>query len=261
LLAASLRHDYSAIRFLSVLLGTSLIIACGCAINNVLDRPIDAKMTRTRQRGLVTGVISPRRAITAGSIVGLAGFLVLLIHVNKITVLVGAAGLFFYVVVYSWFKRHSWLSTLAGSVSGAAPPVAGYTAVTGRLDGAAVILFLILVFWQMPHFYSIGIYRLKEYKAAGLPILPAVKGLRRTKQEILIYTVLFTAAAISLSVFGYTGWTYAAVAATVGLFWLRQGLLGFKAADDNAWARRMFGYSLIILLLLSVAISAGTILP
>jgi heme o synthase len=237
------------------------VIACGCVINNVIDRDIDSKMVRTKQRALVVGLIKPPVAILYGLILGVVGFGILLAYINSLTAAVGAAGLFFYLGMYGYFKRRSWLGTLVGSISGAAPPVAGYTAVTAKLDGAAVILFLILVFWQMPHFYSIAIYRLKEYRAAGLPVLPAVKGIKRTKLEIFIYVVLFILATSSLYFFNYAGAIYAVIAGLLGLAWLRKAEQGFKAEDDSRWARQMFGYSLLILLALSAAISLGAILP
>lgn len=261
LLASSVKGSYDAGLFLSVLAGTSLVIACGCAINNVIDRKVDAKMKRTQSRAVTAGLIKPWQAIAFGLLLGAAGFIILLALVNGLTAAVGATGLFFYLVMYSYFKRRSWLGTLVGSVSGATPPVAGYTAVTGQLDKTAAILFLILVFWQMPHFYAIGIYRLKEYKAAGLPILPIAKGLKRTKLEIFIYTSLFTLAALALTILGPAHSTYAIIAGLLSIFWLRQAIAGFSTENNDGWARRMFGYSLIVLLLLSATISVSAILP
>ena len=218
-------------------------------------------MSRTKQRALVTGLIKPVQAVAYGVVLGILGFAILLVFVNTLTAAVGATGLFFYLAMYSWFKRRSWVGTLVGSVSGATPPVAGYTAVSGHLDKASALLFLILVFWQMPHFYSIAIYRLNEYKAAGLPVLPAVKDIRRAKLEMFIYAGVFTFAALSLTFLGYTGQVYALMAGAAGCFWIWQAIKGFSAADNNKWARRMFGYSLVILMILSVSISLGALLP
>jgi len=261
LLASSLGWRFNFGTFVEVLIGTSLIIACGCSINNVIDRDIDAKMKRTENRALVTGQIKPWQAIIYGICLGVIGFLTLLLLVNAMTATVGAVGLFFYVIVYSWFKRRSWLGTLVGSVSGATPPVAGYTAVTGQLDITALVLFLILTFWQMPHFYAIGIYRRREYQAAGLPILPLSRSIRRTKIEILIYVCLFFMASISLTFLHKTGMLYFIIAAGLGMFWLYHALSGFEVKDNDKWGRQMFGYSLLILLVLSAAISVGAVLP
>ena len=157
---------------LKTLGGSSLIIASACVFNNYIDRDIDSKMTRTKNRTLVRGAVPDPIALLYGSLLGVIGFGVLIIYTNVLTVLVGATGMFFYVVMYSIWKRRSPYGTLVGSISGAVPPVAGYSAVTNSLDVGALILFLVLVFWQMPHFYAIAIRRREEYKEAGIPVLP-----------------------------------------------------------------------------------------
>ena len=179
---------------LAMLVGTSLVIASGCVLNNYLDISIDKQMARTKKRALVTGTITSKNALIFATILGLSGEIILLIFTNLLTALIGLFGLFVYVIVYGAAKRRSTHGTLVGSLSGAVPPVAGYTAVTGSLDWAALTLFLILVCWQMPHFYAIAIYRYNEYKAAGLPMLPIVKGIRATKLQILNYCLFFVAA-------------------------------------------------------------------
>lgn len=243
------------------LLGTSLVIACGCVINNYIDRNLDRRMKRTRHRALVTGRIPLRNAAFYGAILGVIGFRLLLSYTNGLTAGIGAIGLFFYLVMYSFYKRRSWLGTAVGSISGATPVAAGYTAVSGRFDQAALILFLTMVFWQMPHFYAIATYRLKDYRAAGLPVLPAQKGTHRTKVELLVYISLFTLAAVTLTVRHYAGYTYMAVMLCMGLYWLEEGVAGFKARDENAWARRMFFLSLVTLLVYCASLSVAAILP
>ena len=244
------------------MVGTSLVIACGCVINNYIDRGLDQHMTRTRHRSLVTGKIPIRNALIYGIILGAIGFWLLLTFTNNLTALIGAIGLFFYLVMYSFFKRRSWLGTVVGSVSGATPITAGYTAVTGHFDTAALLLFLTLVFWQMPHFYAIAMYRFKDYKAAGLPVLPVKKGYRRTKIEMLIYILLFTATATSLTIWRRdTGYVYMAVVLIIGLYWLQEGIAGFGVKDDSKWARHMFFLSLVALVIFCVSLSVGTLLP
>jgi protoheme IX farnesyltransferase len=218
-------------------------------------------MARTRQRSLVTGKIPLRNALVYGIILGVIGFRLLLGFTNHLTALIGLIGLFFYLVMYSFWKRRSWLGTAVGSVSGATPITAGYTAVTGHFDTAALLLFLTMVFWQMPHFYAIAMYRFKDYQSAGLPVLPVKKGYRRTKLEILIYVTAFTLAAIGLTVRHYTGYIYMAVVLSAGLYWLQEGIAGFKTGDDEKWARHMFFLSLIVLLVLCAALSVGALLP
>ncbi len=246
---------------IATIAGTSLVIASGCVYNNYLDRGIDAKMARTKKRALVQGMITTRSALLYATALGLVGFLVLGLYTNTLTTWLGLAALVVYVVFYGIGKRRSVHGTLIGSVAGAAPPVASYTAVTGRLDSGALLLFLILVCWQMPHFYAIAIYRLKDYKAAGLPVWPIKKGLKSTKIQMTLYIVAFMVATTMLSVFGYTGYTYLVVMLGLSLTWLWLGFQGFRVIDDRAWARKMFLFSLLVIVLLSLMWSIDGILP
>jgi protoheme IX farnesyltransferase len=165
------------------------------------------------------------------------------------------------VVLYGFAKRKSVHGTLVGTLPGSASLVAGYTAVTGKLDVGALLLFLIMVAWQMAHFYSIALYRQKDYKNAGIPVLPVVKGAKRTKLEILLYTFLFVIFVTLLSVNRYSGLVFLLVMAPLGLYWLWRGLQGFNVKKDDKWGRQMFGFSLIVLLTLSVMLSFGSVLP
>src|SRR6202040_4019316 len=117
-----------------------------------------------------------------------------------------------YVVLYSFWKYRSSLATLVGSIAGAVPPVVGYCSVSNRFDTGAVLFFLILVLWQMPHFFSIAMYRLQDYSAAAIPVLPIKKGNHRTKVHMVFYILGFIMVAILLTVFGYTGYSYLIVA-------------------------------------------------
>jgi heme o synthase len=246
---------------IAALLGTSLVIACGCVLNNYMDRHIDAKMARTKKRALVSGQVSASAAIVYGIILGVLGFCVLGRYTNALTVAVGAVGLFFYLVVYGLAKRRSTLGTVVGSVSGATPPLAGYVAVTGELDTAAVLLFLILACWQMPHFYAIAMFRAKDYAAAGVPVLPVKKSMRLTKIYILLYIAAFMLAAGLLTFFGYTGYVYLGIIAILGLFWFLKGLQGFRSQPHEAWGRKMFLCSLLVLLGLCFILSVDAFLP
>jgi protoheme IX farnesyltransferase len=238
---------------LAILAGTSLVIACGCVLNNYLDRGIDKKMERTEKRALATGEISARAAIIYAVVLGTLGTLALVLFTNTLTAVIGLFGLLAYVVIYGYAKRHTVHGTLVGSISGAIPPVAGYTAVANQLDTAALLLFVILVCWQMPHFYAIAIYRLKDYKAAGIPVLPAVRGLRATELQMLFYVAAFTLAASLLTVFGYTSRVYLVVPVVLGAGWIAVWLA--DKTDTDHWAHRMFSVSLLVLMVLSLAIS------
>jgi protoheme IX farnesyltransferase len=176
-------------------------------------------------------------------------------------VLIGLIGIIDYVILYAYFKRTSVHGTLVGTISGATPPVAGYCAVSGRFDLGALLLFLVLVFWQMAHFYAIAMFRAKDYKAAGIPVLPVVKGMRATKIQIVAYIVAFILATLLLPVYGFTGYIYSVVVVSIGLLWLRVAIIGFNAKDDIVWARKVFKYSLIALLVFSIMVSLANILP
>jgi protoheme IX farnesyltransferase len=239
--------------FLSTLLAMSLVVACGCVLNNIIDRDIDHLMDRTKNRVIVKGLISLPIAFFYALILGALGFVIFYFGTNLLALSVAAIGLFFYVIVYSLFwKRRSTLGTTIGGIAGAVPPVVGYCAATHQFNAAAVILFLILFFWQMPHFYAISIYRLKDFAAAGIPILPIKKSIPYTKVCILLYIIAFTIVAVMPTLFGYIGWIYFSVALALGLIWLALGIKGFRTQDNRRWARKMFLFSILNITLLSL---------
>jgi protoheme IX farnesyltransferase len=244
---------------LALVVGVTSIIAGSCVTNNYLDRHIDARMKRTQGRALVTRDISVRSALIYALVLGIVGFASLIIYTNWLTDWLGAIGVVSYVIIYGYAKRTTRWGTLVGTISGAVPPVAGYTAATGRLDVAALLLFLLLVAWQMPHFYAIAIFRQKEYAAAGIPVWPIVKGLASTRLQIIGYTLLFTALVPLLTLYGYTGLTYLVIMAAISLWWLRTTLK--KHGNTERWARKLFGQSLLVLLVLSCMLALGPRLP
>jgi protoheme IX farnesyltransferase len=242
--------------FVAMLVGLCLVIASGCVFNNYIDRDIDHRMARTKKRALVMGDISARNALVYATILGLLGAVILGLFTNLLTLILALLGFFFYVVVYSMiWKRRSVHGTVVGSISGAIPPVVGYCAVTNNFDVVAVILFLILVCWQMPHFYAIATYRQKEYAEADIPVLPVAKGIRTTKLQIVVYITVFIIAAMALAIYGRTGVIYVLVMATLSLAWLRLALQGFKTRDDTKWARKVFLFSLLLITAFSAVIS------
>jgi heme o synthase len=241
--------------------GVALVIACACVCNNYIDRGIDKKMARTKERALVKGTISPVHAFVFAGVLGVVGFGTLALYTNRLTVALGVLAFVFYVGIYAVVKRTTTLGTIIGSVAGALPVTAGYVAARGAFDTGALLVFLVLTCWQMPHFYAIALYRLKDYKAAGLPVLPAVKGNHRAKLSILGYIVLFVVVTSLLTTFGYTGYVYLVGMTLVGVWWLYKALKGFNSGDDAAWARKLFGMSLMVLLAFSVLISLDAWLP
>ncbi|HSX16055.1 MAG TPA: heme o synthase [Candidatus Saccharimonadales bacterium] len=243
------------------IIGTTLIVMSACAANNLTDRGIDARMSRTKKRATVTGEVSPGRLLAIAIVFGLVGIAILLLHVNWLTALLGAIGYIDYVVFYAWTKRTTIHSTLVGTIAGAVPLVAGYTAVIGRFDLTALLLGLVMVFWQMPHFYAISIFRLKDYKAGGLPVWPVKKGVRSTQVWMIAYTVLYVLSVVSLTVFGTASASFAAAMAVLGVYWLYQGVNGFQSEQPEKWARGMFGFSLITLLALAGILAVSPLLP
>lgn len=259
-LAATL-YGFDLPALIGVLIGTAGVIASGCVFNNYLDRFIDAKMKRTRQRALVTHTVSNRAAILYGSGLGLVGFASLWFLTNPLTTLVGVVGFVWYVVIYGFAKRHTPWSTLIGTVCGATPPVAGYVALAGQIDAAAILLFLILVAWQMPHFYAIAIRRRDDYAAAGLPLLSITHGVDATRRQIVIWIVAFMVVTPMLTIAGYTGMVYLTASVALGVYWLSVALQTWKEPNQQKWAGRIFGISLLVLLLQSALIAVGHLLP
>lgn len=258
LLAASLQ-SFDLGLLLATLSGTALVIAAGCVFNNYFDRDMDKKMARTKKRALVIHSIPNWHALVLGVTLLLAGFGFLSLT-NWLVMLIGAIGFIDYVFLYTFIKRHSVHSTLVGSVCGATSMVAGYCAVTGQFDTAALLLGLLMTAWQMPHTYAMAMRRHDDYKAADIPIMPVVKGMEVTKVYTLVWIVVFTVAVSLLTVFDYTGWTYLVVMLGISLYWFTKGLRFYKG-DDVVWGKKMFLTSLIVLLTTSVMLSVGALLP
>jgi heme o synthase len=234
--------------FLATLIGVSLVVASGCDIDGIMER--------TKNRVLVKGLIDPKVSLIYASVLGIAGMLLLYVVANPLAMWLAVIGFVIYVGVYSlYIKRKSVYGTLIGSLSGAAPPVIGYCAVTGQLDMGALILLLIFSLWQMPHSYAIAIFRFKDYQAANIPVLPVIKGISVTKNHIILYILAFMVATLMLTLSGYAGYKYLVVAAAVSVWWLGMALRGYKATNDSVWARKLFVFSIIAITSLSVMMS------
>ena len=239
--------------YIAMLIGMSLVIASGCVYNNIIDRDIDQLMERTKNRVMPNGLIDPKVALCYATMLGILGLFILYFFTNPLTALIALIGLVIYVVVYSLcLKRHTTLGTAIGGISGAIPPIVGYCAITNNLDTGAIILFLILFFWQIPHSYAIAIYRLNDYKAAAIPVLPVKKGIKRTKISMLIFSIAFAIASILPTAFGYTGNIYLVISGLFGLGWFFLSLKGFFCKDNVIWARKMFSYSIVNITLISL---------
>ena len=250
-----------ALKFLAVLIGLALVIASACVFNNIWDAKIDAQMERTKNRALVTGQISKHSALIFGLILIIFGILCLLLFTNYYSLATALFGFIVYVFIYTPFKRKTVYGTLIGAISGATPPVVGYAAVANAFDISALILFLTMLFWQMPHFYSIAIYRLKDYSAAAIPVWPVVKGVRATKHQILFYILAFFIATVFLAFYSHAGYAYLTAVTALTFAWLWLAIKGFVVIDATLWARKMFRFSLIVLFVWCVTIALNSALP
>ncbi|MEL0628337.1 heme o synthase [Psychromonas aquatilis] len=251
------RGDVDLWLMCATLVGLSLIIASGCAINNVIDRDIDVVMARTRKRVTVTGEMSAFTALSHAAVLGVIGFGLLITYTTLAAVFFALFGYFIYVVVYSlYMKRKSVYGTFVGSLSGAVPPVVGYCAVTGVFDMGAVILLVMFSLWQMPHSYAIAIFRFKDYQAANIPVLPVSHGIDKAKRHIVIYIAIYALVVMLLPLNGITGSAFMAVACTTSLWWLFMALRGYRRdVDIVGWARQVFAFSIVNITALSIAMA------
>ena len=241
-----------------VLVGTTLVVASSCVFNNYLDRDFDKKMARTSHRALPSGRISTRTVLLYGSVLGIAGVAALSLT-HWLALLSALFGMFIYVVVYTaWLKRTSTLSTVMGAFSGSMPPLIGYVAVSGEFDLGALLLFAVLFLWQPPHFWALGIRRVDEYREAGFRILPVVRGIRRTKLQMLPYIVLLIPVSALLYVYDYAGIGYLIAALVLGVAWLALSVAGLKAKNDERWARGTFLFSIAYLMVTFVVMIVDT---
>jgi protoheme IX farnesyltransferase len=247
-------------RLILTLLGTMLVMASACVFNNYFDRDLDMKMERTRERGLPTGRLKPQTVLIYAIGLGTGGLAVLFAFCGVLAGIFGIVGMFVYVVVYTlWLKRTSTWSTSVGAISGAMPPVIGYVAVTGAVDLGAWLLFAMLFLWQPPHFWALGIRRKEEYRAAGFPLLPVVKGTRRTKFQMIPYVALLLPIPVLMYVYDYAGIFYLVISAGLSLAWLYLTLKGFRAKDDDAWAKQNFFFSINYLTVSLIVLVLNTI--
>lgn len=222
---------------IATLVGGSLSAAGANAINQVMDADIDRAMSRTRGRPLPTQRVGYRAALIFGVILGVVGFVWLLITTNLLAASLSSMGLLFYVFVYTLFlKRSSTQNIVIGGVAGAVPPLVGWAAVAGTLSLPAWLLFAIVFFWTPPHFWAAALNNDADYRAAGIPMLPVVVGPAMTVDHILNYC--FVTVGVSLLLVPWVGWIYLAAVIVLGV-WLVVGAVGLRANPDGAM--RYFG--------------------
>lgn len=247
--------------FSGVIIGTSLVIAGACVYNNLLDRKIDKKMKRTSKRSLVTGEISLRFAAIYATILVLGGLLLLRFTTNLTVVCIGIIGLVDYVILYGWAKRHTPYSTIIGSISGATSVIAGSVAATNGFNAPELMLFLLLVIWQMPHFYCIAMYRYADYASAALPVMPVVKTVATAKRRIMLWIGALVGMSALFTLWGYGGIISFVLLGGLSTAWLIDGLKNYYKLEPVKWGKRMFLFSLVVNLGLSLTIAISSVTP
>jgi heme o synthase len=243
----------------ATLIGGTMSAGGANAINQFVDRDIDAIMARTRRRPLPSHAIPPRNALVFGMGLGVAGFVWLLATVNLPAALLSSAALAFYVFVYTmWLKRSSPQNIVIGGAAGAAPALVGWAAVTGTVGWPAMVLFLIVFLWTPPHFWALSLRYERDYRAAGVPMLPVVAGVEATTRSILVYSVVLVASSFLLWPVGSMGPTYVLSAAVLGVvFMVRAGQLRTRRTARTAMS--LFRYSIVYLALLFGAVALDTL--
>jgi heme o synthase len=231
-------------------LGIGLAAAAGAVVNQILDQRIDAQMARTRNRPLPGGRIGERDALAFAMGLGLAGIAVLVLFVNVLTAALTFASLIGYAVVYTvYLKRATPQNIVIGGAAGAAPPVLGWTAVTGSVDPHALLLFLIIFTWTPPHFWALAIARRSDYERAAIPMLPVTHGVEVTKSFVVYYTILLVVVTVLPYITGMTGPLYLFGALLLGAGFLYYALqLKLKPREDSPMAT--FRYSISYLMAL-----------
>lgn len=239
-------------QILMMLVGSTLIMGGACALNNYYDQDIDSIMPSKQQRPSVNGKISNRNLLLLSFGMMLVGE-ALLFALNIPSGVIGLLGIVGYVSFYSiWSKRHTVWNTVIGSFPGAVPPLIGWTAIESNISIIAVALFLVIFCWQPVHFYALAIKRKDEYSLANIPMLPSVKGFKRTRVSMFIWLILLLPLPLLLSDLGTT---FMVLATLLNLGWLYLGLTSFKKdSDQSKWATKMFVYSLNYLVVFFVLV-------
>ena len=235
-----------------------LALACGgaSAINHVLDRDIDRLMgERTQARPVAAGRLAPGHALEFGLALSACSFTLLAGTVNVLTASLALVGNLFYVIVYTrWLKRTTAQNIVIGGAAGAVPPLVGWAAATGDVTLSAIFLFLIVFFWTPPHFWALALLIKRDYAAAGVPMLPVVRGERETTRQIVLYSLALVGISLLPVAWGYSGWGYLAAALLLGAWFL---LLAWRLRGETTPRRAagLFHYSLAYLAALFVAVA------
>ena len=235
-------------------IGIWLVAGAAAAFNCLVEKGIDAKMKRTAWRPTARGQLSDRQALSFSAVLCAAGSALLWFTVNPLTMWLTFATFVGYAVIYTVILKPATPQNIViGGASGAMPPVLGWAAMTGDVGPEALILFLIIFLWTPPHFWALALYRVEDYRKAGLPMLPVTHGNEFTRLQVLLYTFILFAACLMPFIYGMSGWLYLAVAVAVSI-----GFSGYAFAlwrhYSDALARKTFRFSLIHLSVLFAAL-------
>jgi heme o synthase len=251
--AANLHPFLAAVAIFCIALGAG---AAG-AINMWYDRDIDAVMRRTADRPIPQGRIRPEEGLTLGVVFSIASVMVMGLALNWLAAALLAAANLFYVFVYTvWLKRTTPQNIVIGGAAGAFPPVIGWAAVTGDISLYPVLLFLIIFFWTPPHFWALSLFASDDYRRAGIPMMPVAKGVRTTKIQMLVYTLILFPLTLAPWGLGYAGNAYGIAAAALGGLFIFAAMRVLMTSDLKA-AKLMFGYSVFYLFALFLALMIG----
>lgn len=235
-------------------LGIALVAASGAVVNHLIDRKIDIIMKRTHNRPVAQGRVEPRQAALFAIAIGVVGMLILMIGVNPLCAWLTLASFVGYAFIYTGYLKHATPQNIViGGLSGAMPPLLGWSAVTGTIEPGALILVLIIFAWTPPHFWALAIHRKEEYAKSGVPMLPVTHGEYVTKVHILVYTIMLIAASVLPYFTGMSGPLYLLAALGLGggfLLWATRLMLWQKPST----AMDTFKYSILYLALLFVAL-------
>lgn len=240
--------------WLGVLLSCTLLVGCANALNMYLERDGDKLMARTRQRPLPSGRMHPQVVLIAGVLGGAASIFGLTVYGNVLTGVIGAVGFISYVWIYTPMKRRSPWAMQIGAIPGAVPPLIGWAAATGQAGVEGIVLFLIVFFWQIPHFIAISLYRQADYERAGIKVWPVVHGIDSAKNQALLYTFFLTPVSLLLVPIGVASYVYLVAAAGLGLWFFFTCMRGYEPESGQRWARHFFLVSIAYLPLLTFAL-------
>ena len=245
---------------LATLVGGALAAGSAGAFNCVIDRDIDAVMARTKSRPVAAGRISPRAGAVFATVLGIASFALLYRAVNPLAAWLSLAGNAYYVLIYTlWLKRTTTLNIVIGGAAGAVPPLVGWAAVSHGVGAPALGLFALIFLWTPPHFWALALMANTDYEKAKVPMLPNVRGVRRTKIEIFAYTVVLVAMSLALTPMHVMGLWYFVPAAILGSVFLWDAWKMLRG-PTKPLARVLFKYSLLYLALMCVAMVADRVI-